>query len=87
MSLDRSSRTIGWHRTAVPHEVMQELNKRSDLKGLLQIGTHISLILLTGALAWKVQDRIYLLLPVLFCYGTFYVFILNANVLWKSQYF
>lgn len=79
MSLDRSSRTIGWHRTAVPHEVMQELNKRSDLKGLLQIGTHISLILLTGALAWKVQDRIYLLLPVLFCYGTFYVFILNAT--------
>jgi fatty acid desaturase len=58
---------------------MQALNKRSDLKGLLQIGAHITLILLTGTLAWKVQERIYLLLPVLLLYGTFYVFILNAT--------
>ena len=79
MSLKCSRRTIGWYRTAVPHEAIQALNKRSDLKGLLQIGTHITLIILTGLLAWKVQDRIYLLLPILFCYGTFYVFILNAT--------
>jgi fatty acid desaturase len=92
MSLERSRRTIGWHKTKVAPEVMQALNKRSDLKGLLQIGTHIALILLTGALAWKVQDRIYLLLPVLFCYGTFYVFILNAthemchNTVFKTRF-
>ena len=79
MSYDGSRRTIGWHRTAVPREAMQALNKRSDLKGLLQIGAHITLILLTGTLAWQVQDRIYLLLPVLLLYGTFYVFILNAT--------
>lgn len=79
MTSDRSRRTIGWYRTAVPREAMQALNKRSDVKGLLQIGGHIALILLTGALAWQVQDRIYLLLPVLLLYGTFYVFILNAT--------
>ncbi len=37
------------------------------------------LIVLTGMLAWHVQDRLYLLLPTLFVYGIFYVFILNGT--------
>jgi fatty acid desaturase len=85
-------RSIGWHRTAVPRQAMQALNKRSDFKGLLQIGAHIALIIATGTLAWQVQDQLYLLLPVLFVYGTFYIFILNAthemchNTVFKSRW-
>ncbi len=79
MATKSSNRSIAWYRTPVEREVMQALNKRSDWKAFLQTGAHISLIVLTGAVAWQVQDRLYLLLPVLWLYGTFYVFLLNAT--------
>lgn len=92
MSVESNKRTVSWYRTAVPRDAMQALNKRSDVKGMLQIGAHIALILMTGTLAWQVQERIYLLLPVLFLYGTFYIFILNAthemchNTVFKTRF-
>lgn len=79
MSSKRSTPSIAWYRTPVEREIMQALNKRSDWKAFLQTGAHIGLILLTGAMAWQVQDRLYLLLPVLWLYGTFFVFLLNAT--------
>ncbi|MEE2872202.1 MAG: fatty acid desaturase, partial [Candidatus Latescibacterota bacterium] len=79
MSSERSARTIGWYRTPVDREKMRALNQRSDFKGLLQAGAHLSLIALTGILVWQVQDRWYLLLPALLAYGTFYIFLLNAT--------
>ena len=79
MSSELSSRTIGWYRTPVGRETMRALNQRSDWKGLLQAGAHLSLIGLIGTLAWQVQDRLYLLLPVLLAYGTCYIFLLNAT--------
>ena len=91
MAIDRGSRTINWYRTPIDRESMRALNRRSDWKGLLQTGGHLALIGLTGALAWQVQDRLYLLLPVLFLYGTFYIFLLNAthelshNTVFKSK--
>ena len=71
---------------------MRELNRRSDWKGLLQTLGHLTLIVLTGALAWQVQDRLYLLLPTLLAYGTFYIFLLNAthelchNTVFRTQF-
>ena len=79
MPSDRRARSIAWYRTPVERKKMQALNRRSDWKALLQVSGHLSLIALTATLAWHVQDRLYLLLPVLFLYGTFYVFLLNAT--------
>ena len=71
MSVEISTRLIGWYRTPVDRDLMRELNQRSDWQGLAQTLGHLGLIALTGALAWQVQDRWYLLLPVLLIYGTF----------------
>jgi fatty acid desaturase len=79
MTTASSRRTIEWYRTPIGREALRALNQRSDWKGLLQVGTHIILIVLTGMAAWHVQDRLYLLLPMLFLYGTFYVFMLNGT--------
>jgi len=79
MTRERDARTVAWYRTPLTREQMRELNQRSDWKGLLQTLGHLSLIALIGILAWQVQDRIYLLLPVLLAYGTVYIFLLNAT--------
>ncbi|MGY8822990.1 MAG: fatty acid desaturase [Candidatus Latescibacterota bacterium] len=79
MSNERSARTIAWHRTPVERETIKALHRRSDLKAFLQVAGHLGLIALTGTIAWHVQDRLYLLLPTLLAYGTFYVFLLNAT--------
>ena len=79
MSVEISTRSIGWYRTPVDRDLMRELNQRSDWQGLAQTLGHLGLIALTGALAWQVQDRWYLLLPVLLIYGTFYIFLLNST--------
>ena len=79
MTPERDARTVAWYRTPLTREQMRELNQRSDWKGLLQTLGHLSLIALIGILAWQVQDRIYLLLPVLLAYGTVYIFLLNAT--------
>ena len=92
MTVAATTRTIGWYRTPLDRETMRALNQRSDWKGLLQVGAHIGLIAATGTLAWAVQETWYLLLPVLFAYGTFYVFLLNAthelshNTVFRSRF-
>ena len=92
MENKRSARTVSWYRTPLSREQMRELNRRSDWKGLLQTLGHLTLIVLTGVLAWQVQDRLYLLLPTLLAYGTFYIFLLNAthelchNTVFKTQF-
>ncbi len=75
----RESRTINWYRTPLAREQLRELNQASDLKASLQVLGHLSLIGLTATVAWFVQDRVWLLLPVLFLHGTVYVFLLNAT--------
>jgi len=88
----RKARTVSWYRTPLSREQMRELNRRSDWKGLLQTLGHLTLIVLTGTLAWHVQDRLYLLMPTLLAYGTFYIFLLNAthelchNTVFKTQF-
>ena len=42
---------------------MKALNKRSDWKGLLQVGGHLGLIVPTATTSWWVQEQLYLLLP------------------------
>ena len=79
MSGRSKARTINWYRTPVDGHAMHNLNQRSDWKGLCQALGHLGLIFLTGTLAWRVQDRLHLLLPVLLAYGTFYIFLLNAT--------
>lgn len=79
MNVASSARTIGWYRTPLGRTTIRNLNQRSNWKGLLQISAHVGLIGLTGSVAWMVQDQWYLLLPTLFLYGTFYVFLLNAT--------
>ena len=56
MSVEISTRSIGWYRTPVDRDLMRELNQRSDWQGLAQTLGHLGLIALTGALAWQVQD-------------------------------
>ena len=74
-----AKKAIGWYRTPIGREALRALNQRSDWKGLLQVGGHAALIVLTGMATWHVQDRLYLLLPMLFLYGMFYVFMLNGT--------
>ncbi|NKB70659.1 MAG: hypothetical protein GKR89_26615 [Candidatus Latescibacteria bacterium] len=79
MSQARQTRNIDWYRTPLGRDTLRALNKRSDWKAFLQAGGHLALLGAIGTLAWHVQDRIYLLLPVLLLYGTCYVFLLNAT--------
>ena len=79
MKPDITTRTIDWYRTPLDREVLRSLHQRSDARGLLQIVGHLSLVTLTAALAWHVQDRWWLLLPALFLHGTVYIFLLNAT--------
>ena len=62
---------INWYRTPVPPGLLQELNQRSDAKGLAQAGGHLGLMLLTGLLAVYLQQHSswLLLVLVLFAHG------------------
>ena len=89
-----NDRSIPWTRVVVDRETMKALNKRSDLKAFLQVGGHLALIALTGSAAWYTYTKglFYLLIPILFCYGTFYIFLLNAthelshNTVFKTRF-
>ena len=71
-------RTIPWYRVRIEKETMKELNKRSDWMGFLQTGGYLGLLALTATAAWLVRDRLYLLLPTLFLFGTFHAFLING---------
>lgn len=71
---------INWYRSPVPRETLAVLNRRSDGMGLLQTGGHLGLLVLTGAAAWYAAEHfpLWVLLAILFAYGTFYAFLLNG---------
>lgn len=73
-------RKINWYRSPVERELLAALNQRSDMKGLLQTGGHLGLLLATGGLAWYASAQgMWLLFAVtLFLHGTFYAFLLNG---------
>jgi fatty acid desaturase len=55
-------------------EVIQRLSQRSDFKGLVQLGGHLGILILTGmalALAWNT----FLMLPALFAYALVLTFL------------
>jgi len=72
--------SVDWYRTPVPREVLEELNRRSDLKGFIQAGGHLALIVTTGVLAWLAYQRFGWigLLPALFLHGIASSFCINA---------
>jgi fatty acid desaturase/rubredoxin len=72
---------VNWYRTPVDPGMLQELNLRSDAKGLVQAGGHLGLMVLTGTLAVYVQQQLtwLLLVPALFLHGTICAFMSNAG--------
>jgi fatty acid desaturase len=72
--------TINWYRSPVPREMLDALNQRSDVQGLLQTLGHLGLLTLTGAAAWYASVWLPwpVLVLILFLHGTFYAFLLNG---------
>lgn len=70
---------VDWHRVPVPRETLEQLMRRSDLRGWLQTLAHLGLFFFTGALAYaaflnvsstNALWAIPLLLLALFVHGT-----------------
>lgn len=80
MSSEPIGRKINWYRSPVEREALNELNQRSDWKGLAQSLAHLGLLVLTGAVAWQAVGRMSwpVVLLILFLHGTFYAFLLNG---------
>jgi len=59
---------------------MKRLYERSDLLGLLQTGGYLGLLIATGALAWYSAYHFhwYVTVLIVFTYGTFFAFQINA---------
>jgi len=75
-----TSPRISWYRSPVERELVAELNRRSDAKGLAQALGHLGLLAITGGVAIYAAGRlpVPLLLGVLFVHGTFWAFLLNG---------
>lgn len=71
---------INWYRTPVPRETLQALSRRSDGLGLLQAGGYLLLLVSSGAATlWSAfTGHIVLTVVLLFVYGTFATFNINA---------
>jgi len=80
MTSESVSRKINWYRSPVDREILNQLNQRSDWKGLVQTLGHLGLLTLTGAAAWYAATRLPwpATLLILFAHGTFYAFLLNG---------
>jgi fatty acid desaturase len=74
------SESIRWYRTPVEKELLRELTKRSDWKGLLQSGGFLSIMVLTAVLVfWSVNVWPWLItVALLFVHGTVCAFCVNA---------
>jgi len=74
------SESIRWYRTPVEKEVLRELTRRSDWKGLLQSGGFLSIMVLTAVLVfWSVNVWPWLITAaLLFVHGTVCAFCVNA---------
>ncbi|MSQ99617.1 MAG: hypothetical protein EXR85_10050 [Xanthomonadales bacterium] len=72
---------VDWYRTQVEPGQLQALNQRSDTKGFGQAGGFLGLMMVTGAVAIYVQQRMswLLLIPVLLLHGTICAFMSNAE--------
>jgi fatty acid desaturase len=73
-------RKINWYRSPVDRETLNQLNQRSDWKGLAQSLGHLGLLALTGGLSLYAFGRwpFWAVLILLYLHGTFWAFLLNA---------
>jgi fatty acid desaturase len=71
---------IDWYRTPVEPSLLRELNETSDVKGLMQSGGFLALIIASGALVVYAQRTFPWpwLIPALLLHGTFCAFMSNA---------
>ena len=69
-----------WHRCKVDIEVLKELSKRSDIKGLQQVSKFFGLLLITGYLAYYTWGTWWSLFWFL-VYGNVYCF---SNAIWHE---
>jgi hypothetical protein len=76
---DRGVR-INWHRVPVSRDELAWLNKRSDIKGLLQAFGHLGLLALTGSLAFYASRHWpwWVTVPLVFMHGCFWAFLVNG---------
>ena len=75
-----AKRRIAWYRTRLDREVLAQLNRKSDILGLLQTLGFLGVLAATGALAWYASEHLpwpWLLLA-LFVHGSGYAFIING---------
>ena len=71
---------ISWYRTPISRDLLNELNQRSDWRGLVQTVGFLSVLTLTGAGAWFASVRLswpWFLLALL-AHGTVYGFVING---------
>lgn len=71
---------VKWYRTSVPKERLKKLNTRSDLKGLLQSVSFLSLMLASGAVVIYAQCSLawpWVILALLI-HGNIVAFLINA---------
>ncbi len=71
---------VDWYRSPIDRERLAELNQRSDLKGFIQAGGFLLILIATGSLAWFVWKHLTWpwLIPALFLHGTVSAFCVNA---------
>jgi fatty acid desaturase/rubredoxin len=71
---------VDWFRVPLPQEELEDLNRPSDARGLLQAGGHVLLMAMTAAsavMAWQ-QASWGWLLVALYAHGTVCAFMINA---------
>jgi len=77
---NQSQQRIQWYRTPVEKELLSKLTARSDLRGLLQTGAFLGLLIVTGCSAFYAWGHlpvpVFILLLLL--HGTCYNFLLNG---------
>ena len=80
MTIKSNNPRIPWYRSPVAAKELAVLNQRSDWQGFKQTVGYLSLLVLTGVLAWYAVGRVPLLvvLALLFVHGTFYAFLVNG---------
>ena len=61
-----------WHKCQIDKEVLKELSKKSDIKGLQHVSVFFGLLLATGILAYQTGDQ---------------AEILPGNTYWKDRHF
>ena len=68
----RQQLRINWYRCPIDRAQLCALSHRSDVRGLLQAGGHLGLVVATGILCWVLylQQQCYGLLVALFLHGT-----------------